>query len=110
MDNVVKTVGIEFLDAEGLFDCYWNSNEKVISFPTPPVSGDIDTTGNPLIPLFVKVKAPNNTDGEFEFKIIDKTLKTEDAVRQRAEVEIETYAKATDTANFITTKKGLEAG
>ena len=110
LGGVSKTVGIEFLSDSGSFDCYWNSNEKVISFPTAPASGDVDIKGKPLIPLFVKVKAPNNVDGEFEFKIIDKTLKTEEAVRARAKVEIDTYAKAVDSANFITQQKGLEVG
>lgn len=111
LDGVVQNVGVEYLNTvEDGFTCFWNATEKVVSFETAPVSGDIVVKGFPLIPIFVKVKAPNNQIGDYEYKIVDKTLKTEEAVRQRAKSEIDIYSNAVDSGSFTTTKKGLEVG
>lgn len=109
--GVEQTVGLEHLSNEGDFQSFWNANEKVISFKVEPAKdAGIEVEGSPLIPIFVKVKAPNNEIGDFEFKIVDKSLKTEDAVRKRAKAEIDIYSNAVDGGSFRTAKAGLQAG
>jgi hypothetical protein len=46
----------------------------------------------------------------YEFKIIDKTLKSIEAVKQRAKAEIEEYAEALTSGSFSTYLSGFHAG
>ena len=110
--GVGKTVGIDFIDDPMSFDCLWNFSEKVINFTTAPASGAIEATGLPLIPLLLKLTAPGSVaaKGVYEFKIVDKTLKTQDAVRKRAQAELDAYAESITEAEFDTIESGLVAG
>lgn len=110
--GVGKTVGIDFIDNPASFDCLWNYQEKVLNFTAAPASGDVAVTGLPLIPLLLKLTASGSvaTKGAYEFKIVDKTLKTQDAVRKRAQAELDAYADSITEAEFDTASSGLEAG
>ena len=111
LNGVTKTVGVEGLDDPTAFDCLWNRNEKIVAWNTPPASGDvIEVTGEPLLPLIVKMKSSDTSKGEFEHKIVDRTLKTKDAVRRRARAELDAYAKTITEGTFSTYKDGLKAG
>lgn len=109
---VSKTLGIDFIDNPASFDALWNFQEKVINFTTAPASGAIEVTGVPLIPLLLKLTAPGSVaaKGIYEFKIVDKTLKTQDAVRKRARAELDAYADSITEAEFDTIESGLIAG
>ena len=110
---VAQTVGIDFIDNPASFDCLWNFQEKVLNFTTAPTSGHaIEVTGTPLIPLLLKLTAPGSVaaKGSYEFKIVDKTLKTQDAVRKRAQAELDAYAESIVEGEFKTKESGLEAG
>lgn len=110
--GVSKTVGIDFIDNPASFDALWNFQEKVMNFATAPASGAVEVTGLPLIPLLLKLTAPGSvgTKGAYEFKIVDKTLKTQDAVRKRAQAELDAYAESITEAEFTTKESGLQAG
>jgi len=111
LNGVTQTVGVEGLDDPTQFDCLWNRNEKIIVFPTAPADGaTIEVTGDPLLPLLVKMKAPDTSKGEFEHRIIDRSLKTKDAVRRRARAEIDAYSQTITEATFSTYRDGLKAG
>ncbi len=120
----VQNVGVENLNAFGGtppddFSVLWNYGEKVITFENPPQGPDdtisqpaaiIEVTGKPLIPLRVFLKQPDSQRGVYEHKIIDRTLKSRDAVRRRAEAELAAYADTVDSASFRTYRSGLEVG
>jgi hypothetical protein len=110
--GAAKTVGVDFIDDPLSFDCLWNYQEKVMKFNTAPVAGDIKVTGLPLIPVLIKAKRGSsvNTYGEVEHVIIDKTLKTKQLARQRAEAEFNDYALPVKNASFITKEAGLKSG
>ena len=110
VDGTTKTVGVEGLHTTG-YDCYWNRNEKIVYFPTAPADGAvIEVTGDPLLPLLVKMKSTNQDKGAYEYKVVDKSLKTKDAVRRRAKAELDAYADTIAEATFTTTRSGLRAG
>lgn len=110
--GVSKTVGIDFIDNPASFDALWNFQEKVMNFTAAPASGAVEVTGVPLIPLLLKLTAPGSVaaKGTYEFKIVDKTLKTQDAVRKRAQAELDAYADSITEAEFDTAESGLIAG
>ncbi|MCK4609461.1 MAG: hypothetical protein KAT71_08260 [Gammaproteobacteria bacterium] len=110
VNAVTQTVGVEGLHTTG-YDCYWNRNEKIISFATAPADPyEIEITGDPLLPLLVKMTAPDLTKGVYEFKIVDRSIKTKDAVRRRARAELDAYASTIAEAQFTTDTAGLRAG
>lgn len=112
VNSVAQTVGVLYLDDAASFDCLWSREEKILVFDTAPTTGDVDVTGLPLIPLFVKLTAPASvaSKGSFEFKITDRTLKSQDAVRKRAQAELDAYAESISEGSFETTQSGLHAG
>jgi len=112
VNSVEKTVGIDFIDSEDEYDCLWNYQEKIIRFKTAPSSGDVKVRGCPLIPVLIKAKRNSsiNAYGEYEYVVVDKTIKTKQTARQRAEAEFLDYAAPIKKAHFITTKPGLRPG
>lgn len=115
VDSVAQTVGIDFIDNPASFDCLYNFNEKAIKFPTaskPTVGQIIEITGNPYIPVITKYKDVNsiNTYGEFEYKIVDKSINSKDAAKDRARAEIASWANSIDEGSFETYQTGLKTG
>jgi len=111
--GVSQTVGIDFLDSEDDYDCLWNYQEKIIRFKTAPASGDdIEVTGYPLIPVLIKAQDTSSISkyGEREFRIIDKTIKTKEAARRRAQAELTDYSLPIQEGSFIVYTSGLRAG
>ncbi len=107
-----QTVGIDYIDSEDSHDCLWNYQEKVIKFKTPPVSGDVVATASPRIPVLIKASRSSSVSvyGKCEYVIIDKTIISKDAARQRAEAELIDYALPIKEATFLTTEDGLRSG
>lgn len=115
---VPKTVGIDFLDDDALFECMWNFNQKYIRFtagniPTTPGSGtNIAFTGNPLLPIVVNVpdSASITIYGESQFAITDKNISTQDQAIDRALAELRAYSGSLSEGKFDTYKAGLRSG
>jgi len=111
VDGVVQSVGVAYLDDPLLYDCVWSYNEKNIVFNTAPSDGlSITARGNPLTPLFVRLGQPDAERGTYEYKITDDSLKTYDAVRDRAKAELDAYANSIANASFDTYRSGLQSG
>lgn len=115
VNSVTKTVGIDFLDDPALFDCLYNFNEKAVLFKTTTKPANLDlveVSGNPHIPVIVKVKdvASVATYGTFEYKIIDKSIGTKQGARDRAKSELLSYAQTLSDGSFETVDVGLEVG
>jgi len=115
VNGVSKTVGIDFIDDATLFDALYNYSEKAIKFPlaSKPTAGQtVVVTGNPEIPVVTKLTnlASITQYGEFQYKIIDKSINSKKAARDRARAEITAWAQAIDEGSFSTHEEGLEVG
>ena len=113
--GVTQTVGIEFTDELGVdgIEVVWNKLGRYIEFDVAPASGnDIEITGDPEIPLLLKLTSPGSVSskGVYEFKINDKNIKSITDARQRAQAELDAFADTLDEGGFRTKKAGLEAG
>ena len=109
------TVGIDFVDPAASYDALYNFNEKALKFPdgTKPANGDlIEITGNPYIPVIVKVKDPISIAefGQWEYKIVDKSINSKQGARDRAAAELRGWADKIYEASFQTKEAGLEVG
>lgn len=112
---VSKTVGIDNIDDPTLFDCLYNFQEKAIKFPSgsKPTAGQaVIVTGLPYYPVITKVVNPASvaTYGEFQYKIIDKSINSKEAARDRARAEITQWALEINEGGFQTLSTGLDTG
>ena len=112
---VVKTVGVDGVDAAGDYDCLYNFNDKAIKFPdaTKPVATNtVKYTGKPLLPVITKMNDPvsQTAYGKYEYKILDTRIKTKQSARERAEAELTSYKDSLIDATFRTVESGLRAG
>lgn len=113
--GAAKTVGIDFIDDPASFDCLYNFNEKALKFPSAskPTAGQaVAVTGTPYIPVIVNVKEAVSMAnyGEYQFKIIDKSLNSKEGARDRAKAELANWANTVNEGGFHTTSTGLEVG
>lgn len=110
-----KTVGIDNIDDPTGFDCLYNYQEKFVRFTvaTKPSNGQtVVVSGYPYIPVIVEVldTASIATYGKFEFKIVDKSILSKEAARERARAEIANWAQTLEDGSFDTRTTGLEVG
>lgn len=113
--TVSKTVGIDNIDDPALFDALYNFNEKAVIFSaatTPANGATVEVGGLPYIPVIIELKnsASIGKYGEFQFKIIDKSINSKEGARNRARVEITQWAEEISDGTFETKKEGLEVG
>lgn len=113
-NGATKTVGIDNIDDPASFDALYNFSEKVVKFKTAPLATDAVTfEGNFYIPLRIKWKdnaSISKLGGEFQFLIIDTTLKSDVSAKERAKAEILAYSDQLNEASFRTRQDGLKAG
>jgi hypothetical protein len=115
-------VGIDGIDNPDLFDVLYNYQEKIIRFRearAPGSGSDIRVSGQPYVPVIVKVAdfesqasmaTAEGGDGVYEQVIIDKTISSKQAARDRASAEIDRYKATIVEAEFRTKTAGLRAG
>ena len=110
--GVSKTVGVDFIDSEDDYDCLWNYQEKIIKFKTAPASGDVVVTGNPRVAVLIKAQdsASVSANGIYEYRVVDKKIKTKEAARRRAQAEMIDYAEAPENAKFRSYTPGMRSG
>jgi hypothetical protein len=109
------TVGIDGIDLETDFDCFWSYGQKYIRFKDstyPYINDAIVITGIPLFPILVKVPSSISIRkyGYYEYKIIDKNIKTRSDAVARGRVELEAYSNPIKEGNFKTYNFGLKSG
>lgn len=112
---VAKTVGIDNVDDPADYDCLYNFNEKVVKFRADNKPGNavaVDISGYPYAPVIVEASDTDSIDdyGEFEYIIIDKSIKTKKGARERGAGELKTYATKISEGSFKTYESGLKAG
>ncbi|MDD4609454.1 MAG: hypothetical protein PHY71_04790 [Bacteroidaceae bacterium] len=112
--GVAKTVGVDHIDAEADFDCFWNYNEKYLRFKVAPAVGsnNISISGNPLIPIIVQVEDIVSVAnyGSYEFYIEDTSITSLDEAKQRAQANLEAYGSKLVEGSFSTYTDGLKSG
>jgi hypothetical protein len=113
VNGIEVLVGVEFLNSDEEFDCLWSYNEKYVRFVNPPASGDtIEISGYYLIPIMAQVEdnASISKYGRFEFKKIDKSIKTTDEAKKYGEAQLSAYANTIREGGFRTYVSGLSSG
>lgn len=114
--GVTKTVGVEYLNDDTLFQVMWNFNEKYLRFTAgnTPAAGtnNIDATQTYLYPIVVSVPAPASqvAYGIYEFAITDKTINSQDEAIARAKAELTSYQSTLFEGSFRTYNDGLKSG
>lgn len=116
VDSTPQTVGVEFLDNDGSYDCLWNFNEKYIRFTSgnTPGSGtnNVEVSGTYLYPIVVRVPAPASiaSFGTYEFPITDKSIKSQAEAIERAMAELRVYQNKLHEGSFRTYADGFRSG
>lgn len=115
VDGTPQTVGVDFLDAEDDFDCFWSFQQKYVRFKdsTKPAAADeVEVTGTPLFPIIVNVPSivSINEFGEYQFKIKDPSIRSREQAIERAKAELKAYAATIEEGSFSTYRSGLKAG
>lgn len=114
--GAAKTVGVDYLDNEADFQCFWNFQQKYIRFKdtTIPAAGanNIVITGTPLFPVVAQVEEPNSIEqyGEFEFAKTDKTIKSKGEAKALAVAELQEHSSKVFEGSFQTYVSGLRSG
>lgn len=113
--SVSQTVGVDNIDDPTAFDCLYNFQEKFVRFKAgtiPSLGDEIEVGGEPHIPVIIKVKDNVSVAefGEYEHKIIDRSINSKEGARERAKAEIISWAQEQDEASFGTLKSGLLPG
>lgn len=106
--NYVLTFA-ELLD----FDVLYSFQEKILTFESAPVTTDsIIFTGEPIKPVLVLIKDNSSITefGEFQVRVIDKSILSIDAAKQRANQEILAWADTVSEGSFLTFSDGLHTG
>ena len=116
VSSVAKTVGVDYLDDEDSFDCFWDYNQSYIRFKDTTIPGagtdNIEVSGIPLYRLVVQVEEPFSMEqyGIFEFAKTDKTIKSREAAVAMAKSEIQAYKDGLIEGSFETYTSGLRSG
>lgn len=115
VNGATQTVGIDFIDDPASFDVLYNFQQRSVSFPDASKPADLDEVevgGLPYIPVIIKLKDVNSIAkyGEFEFKVIDKTINSKAGARDRARIELTQWANEVSDGTFETKKEGLRVG
>lgn len=113
--GISKTIGIDFIDDAADYDALHNFEQKVLKFrdDNKPTAGQaVAITGNPYIPVLIRFEESSSMTqyGVRSIRIIDKTIKTKDAAKERAKAEVRAYKNAVSEGAFETWTDGLRAG
>jgi hypothetical protein len=102
-------------DDPNMYDVLYDPNKKFIAFreDNKPASGTIvRVSGNFTLPIIVYVREESSIAkyGEYQYREVDKSIKSIEEAKQRARRILNDYAKNTTEANFTTYKNGLRVG
>ena len=115
INGVSKTLGVDQQDDADDFDALYNEENRIVKFREgnkPTVGQVFAITGNPLLPVVSKVLDPVSVAelGEFEYKVVDKSIASKEGARARAKAELRSWAAALEEGSFETREVGLDAG
>lgn len=112
---VALTVGKDGIDNPASFDCLYNPDRGLLTFPDaskPAISDVLKYSGTPYFPLILQQQDSVSvaTYGEYDYLIIDKTIVTKQQARDRASAEIIRYGTPLYKGSFRTYVSGLAQG
>lgn len=115
LNSTVQTVGVDNLDSDSSFQVMWNFTSQTIRFTTyTPLATDLITiTGFYNYPIIVVKSDPSSVSalgGKYEYKLINKTIRTKEEASQYATGQLDNYSKSVDNGSFSTYKTGLNVG
>ena len=115
VNNVVQTVGIEYLNNDAGFKVMWSYQEKYVRFTAgniPAKDNVIEIIGNIEIPVVVRITNDDSIAefGIFEYQVSDPTISTNDEAIARALAELDSFANELHEGSFSTANHGLKAG
>ncbi len=114
INDVVQTVGADGLyDFADGYDVLWNYNLRYVRLETAITEGlEIEITGTPLFPVLALVYNEESLAqyGVFMDRIIDKSIMTKQAARERANAELDAYSMPLKYGEFQTYESGLRSG
>ena len=114
VNGVQKNVGVDGLDtfSQG-YDFLWNYDAKyIVASGVLPANQVVTISGMPLFPILSRARDIVSIAkyGESRYKIIDKTISTREAARDRAKAELMAYSQPLKTGSFQTYQSGLRSG
>ncbi|MFA5080307.1 MAG: hypothetical protein WC472_01640 [Candidatus Paceibacterota bacterium] len=113
VNNVIKTVGVDYLDDPTTKDCLYNYQESTIRFPSTLANGDkVYFSGNPKIPIKSIIK---NAGAIAQYGVKEKIINDSNIIdmttaRNRAKAELMAFKDANNEATFETYTAGLHTG
>jgi hypothetical protein len=116
VDGSPVTVGVDFIQPDEDYDVMWSQSGKYLRFTLGnlPTDGtkNIDVTGNPQFPIFVSVADIESitANGESQFFIKDRNIKSRQEAISRGQAELQAYADSLYEGKFKTKTPGLKAG
>lgn len=113
LNSVAQTIGIENVSDPSGFDLLYNFQEKTLRFASAPAGGaTLVVSGKPYIPVVIQKRdsASVANNGVYEYLIVDKTINSRTAARQRAQAELNAYKEDLASGSFTTYESGLRAG
>ena len=113
--GVVQTLGKDGITDPDTVDVLYNPNNQTAIFreDNKPANGvEFWWSGNASMPVIVHVEdsASITLYGEFQFRILDKSISSNAEAKQRALAELEKYKTDTSEVVFRTKKEGLVVG
>lgn len=114
VEGTPQDVGVDFLDNEDDFDCFWDFNQKSLRFKVSPTEGsnNISVEGIPLYNLVVQVSDPTSIleYGVFEFAKTDTELKSREEAVSFAKAQLTAYKNGVLEGSFNTYTSGFRSG
>lgn len=116
------SVGLDYIDNENDYDVLWSYQEKILKWKDadkPSIDSIIRVGGKPYLPVRLKTKNTvsindmadlEGGDGEYEYIIIDDSIKTKKGALERANAELDNYKNTLIEGQFQTYEDGLKAG
>lgn len=112
VDDVAVDVGVDFLDQEEGYDCFWSFAQKLLRFKSDMNGKKVEITGIPLFPILVKIPEWNSIDkyGKYEFYKEDKSITSRAEAYKYAQAQLAAYKDGVIEGEFQTNKAGLRSG
>jgi hypothetical protein len=112
---IILTVGADGKDDPTAFDTLYNPNTGLIRFQnsnTPALNSTIRWYGIPIYPLVSEKSDLSSISlyGEYQYVIVDTSIKSKIAASQRSDAELFKYAAPLKTGSFVTETAGLKTG
>jgi len=111
--GVTQTLGTDGVDDPLSKQVLYNSKSGLIKFTAVPAAAAVvEYSGNPIYQVKIYYEDPASVVkyGRREFRIVDESIKSSTAAKQRARAELKKYAERVNEGTFVTLQQGLKVG